>query len=169
MCFATLLPLGIVQLFKSVGDGYFEARTVDFLFNDTNRFFEWMRLPGDIIFIVGGVLPVLYIAYIGVRHRVKRVVYGEPGDLLFTEIVEPVAVSAGAGTRQRSRRCVGRMRERRDDGGRRLRRVPARLRAGARMAVGPHASACSTLAHRGPPTTTCTTRGSAPGRAPVAA
>ena len=67
MCFATLLPLGIVQLFKSVGDGYFEARTVDFLFNDTNRFFEWMRLPGDIIFIVKGVLPVLYIAYIESR------------------------------------------------------------------------------------------------------
>jgi nitric oxide reductase subunit B len=36
MCFATLLPLGILQLYKSVDDGYFEARELKFLTNDTN-------------------------------------------------------------------------------------------------------------------------------------
>ena len=29
MCFATLLPLGILQLYKSVDDGYFEARAAE--------------------------------------------------------------------------------------------------------------------------------------------
>jgi nitric oxide reductase large subunit len=36
MCFATLLPLGILQLYKSVDSGYFEARQLKFLTNDTN-------------------------------------------------------------------------------------------------------------------------------------
>ena len=46
MCFATLLPLGILQLYKSVDDGYFEARELKFLTNDTNALIEWLRLPG---------------------------------------------------------------------------------------------------------------------------
>ena len=47
MCFATLLPLGILQLYESVNNGYFEARELKFLTNDTNALIEWMRLPGD--------------------------------------------------------------------------------------------------------------------------
>ena len=45
-----------------------------------------MRFPGDVIFIVGGALPALYIAYLGVRHTVKRVTLEEPEDILFTEV-----------------------------------------------------------------------------------
>jgi nitric oxide reductase subunit B len=86
MCFATLLPLGILQLYKSVDSGYFEARSLKFLGNDTNALIEWLRLPGDIIFIVGGALPALYIAYLGIRHTVKRVTLDEPDDILFTEL-----------------------------------------------------------------------------------
>lgn len=86
MCFATLLPLGFAQLYKSVSDGYWEARELDFLTNDTNSLIEWLRLPGDIVFIVGGALPALYIAYLGIRHTVKRVTLEEPDDILFTEI-----------------------------------------------------------------------------------
>jgi nitric oxide reductase subunit B len=84
MCFATLLPLGILQLYKSVNDGYFEARELKFLTNDTNALIEWLRLPGDIIFIAGGAVPTLYIAYLGIRHTVKRVTLEEPDDILFT-------------------------------------------------------------------------------------
>ncbi len=72
MCFATLLPLGFLQLYKSVSDGYFEARELEFLTNDTNTLIEWLRLPGDIVFILGGVVPALYITYLGIRHSVKR-------------------------------------------------------------------------------------------------
>ena len=86
MCFATLLPLGILQLYKSVNEGYFEARELKFLTNDTNALLEWLRLPGDIVFIVGGAIPALYIAYLGIRHTVKRVTLDEPDDILFTEI-----------------------------------------------------------------------------------
>ena len=93
MCFATLLPLGILQLYKSVNEGYFEARELKFLTNDTNAMLEWLRLPGDILFIVGGAIPALYIAYLGIRHTVKRVTLEEPDDILFTEIAQPAGAA----------------------------------------------------------------------------
>ena len=93
MCFATLLPLGIAQLYKSVGEGYWEARDLQFLTGDTNTLLEWLRLPGDVIFIAGGAIPVLYIAYVGIRHTVRRVTLEEPEDILFTEITEPQGLS----------------------------------------------------------------------------
>lgn len=86
MCFATLLPLGFLQLYKSVSDGYFEARELKFLTNDTNALIEWLRFPGDLIFVIGGAVPALYIAYLGVRYTVKRVTLDEPDDILFTEL-----------------------------------------------------------------------------------
>jgi nitric oxide reductase subunit B len=94
MCFATLLPLGILQLYKSVNDGYWEARELKFLTSDTNALVEWLRLPGDIVFIVGGAIPTLYIAYLGVRHTVRQVILEEPEDILFTEISQPEGVPA---------------------------------------------------------------------------
>jgi nitric oxide reductase subunit B len=92
MCFATLLPLGIRQLYTSVDEGYFAARQLEFITNPTNSVFEWMRLPGDVVFIVGGVLPFLYICWLGVRHRVRGVTLEEPDDVLFTEILAPAGV-----------------------------------------------------------------------------
>lgn len=99
MSFATLFPLGILQLYASINDGYFAARQLEFITNPTNSVFEWMRLPGDVVFIVGGVLPFLYICWLGVRYRVSRVTLDEPDDILFTEIREPA--QAGADDRER--------------------------------------------------------------------
>jgi nitric oxide reductase subunit B len=90
MVFATLFPLGIRQLYESVNTGYYDARTLEFLTNDTNALIEWIRLPGDVLFIGGGVLPLLYLCWLGVRHTVKQVTLEEPEDILFTEITEPV-------------------------------------------------------------------------------
>jgi nitric oxide reductase subunit B len=89
MCFATLFPLGILQLYESVNTGYFEARSLEYITNETNALLEWMRLPGDVVFIGGGVLPLLYLCYLGVRHTVPRVTLEEPVDILFTDIAEP--------------------------------------------------------------------------------
>jgi nitric oxide reductase subunit B len=96
MCFATLLPLGVAQLYKSVDEGYFAARQLEFITNPSNTLLEWMRLPGDVVFIVGGALPVLWICWLGVRYRKRNQVMQEPEDVLFTEISEPLT-AAGAG------------------------------------------------------------------------
>src|SRR6476620_12041707 len=84
-----LLPRGSLQLYKAVNDGYYEARELKFLTGNTNALIEWLRLPGDIVFIAGGAVPTLYIAYLGIRHTVTRVTLEEPDDILFTEIDLP--------------------------------------------------------------------------------
>ena len=99
MSFATLFPLGLIQLYESVNESYYSARSLEFLSNDTNELIEWMRLPGDIVFIGGGVLMVLYICFVGVRHTVERTTYEEPEDLLFTELTEPPPQPEPTGTR----------------------------------------------------------------------
>ncbi|HEX2895711.1 MAG TPA: cbb3-type cytochrome c oxidase subunit I [Marmoricola sp.] len=95
MVFATLLPLGVLQLYKSVDKGYFEARSLGYITTPGNALLEWMRLPGDVLFIVGGTLPFFYIAWLGIRHLKSGQITDEmPEDVLFTEL-EPVAVGAG--------------------------------------------------------------------------
>ena len=42
-------------------------------------------------------LPALYIAYLGIRHTVKRDTLDEPGDILFTELSGPAGVAAAGG------------------------------------------------------------------------
>ena len=100
MVFATLLPLGILQLYHSVDVGYFDARTLKFIGNPTNSTLEWLRLPGDALFIVGGVLPLVWMSIQGVVHRGKHhEALSEQDLLLFTEVevLEPdEATAAGA-------------------------------------------------------------------------
>ena len=98
MCFATLLPLGVAQLYTSVGEGYYAARQLEFITNPSNSLLEWLRLPGDVIFIGGGALPFLWICWLGVRYRTRNETMIEPHDVLFTEIGEiSELVSVGAG------------------------------------------------------------------------
>ena len=94
MVFATLFPLGILQLYHSVSAGYFEARSLNFITNRTNAILEWMRLPGDALFIVGGVLPVLYLAWLGVTRPKPPVEIRTAEDISLTEIDEPVVSKA---------------------------------------------------------------------------
>ncbi len=91
MCFASLFPLGVIQLYHSVRYGYYDARTLSFVTGHLNALIEWLRLPGDTLFIVGGVLPVVYLAWLGVRHVAPRATE-QPEENLFTEIVESPGV-----------------------------------------------------------------------------
>ena len=93
MVFASLFPLGILQLYHSVNEGYFYARSLEFLNNRMNVLITWLRFPGDVLFIVGGILPVLYLAWLGIRHCGRAAAIEEPSESLFTEVVE-------AGTRR---------------------------------------------------------------------
>ncbi|MGV9992307.1 nitric-oxide reductase large subunit [Streptomyces sp. NPDC003374] len=87
MSFATLLPGGALQLYKVVQSGYADARSLGYLQGDTNVFLEWLRLPGDVVFLVGGVLPLLWMTWLGVRHRTGRTRRPDDAEasLLFTE------------------------------------------------------------------------------------
>jgi len=87
MVFATLFPLGVLQLYHSIAYGYYDARSLKFAGNPTNSLIEWLRLPGDTVFILGGTLPVLYLCWLGVRHMRTQSTVEEPRDILFTELV----------------------------------------------------------------------------------
>lgn len=84
MVFATLLPLGVVQLWHSVSEGYYEARTLGYISQPGNAVIEWLRMPGDIALIVG-VLPFLWITWLGVRHGIKATTHTLEPETLFVE------------------------------------------------------------------------------------
>jgi nitric oxide reductase subunit B len=87
MSFVSLLPLGILQLYHSVDVSYYDARTLAFITRDTNRLLEWLRLPGDVAFIVGGILPLLWLTFQGILARGKHLDVLTETDLqLFTEV-----------------------------------------------------------------------------------
>jgi nitric oxide reductase subunit B len=62
MIVTNLVPIGIMQLRDSFKYGYWHARQIDFFMQPAVRAVEWLRLPGDVLFIVGGILPVVYLA-----------------------------------------------------------------------------------------------------------
>jgi nitric oxide reductase subunit B len=87
MVFATLFPLGILQLYHSISVSYYDARTLNYIGNSANAVLEWMRMPGDVVFILGGALPILYLSFLGIRSRRKGAATEEPKEVLFTDVV----------------------------------------------------------------------------------
>jgi len=88
MVFGALFPLGILQLYHSVSHGYFDARTLQFITGGANPVLEWLRFPGDVVFIVGGVLPIVYLCWLGVRCQKPVETTAAAEEILFTEVVE---------------------------------------------------------------------------------
>jgi nitric oxide reductase subunit B len=74
MIFVNLIPLGAYQLQESFQWGYWHARRMEFFMRPDVRLIEWLRLPGDVLFIVGGILPVVYLA---IRMFKERKRYGQ--------------------------------------------------------------------------------------------
>jgi nitric oxide reductase subunit B len=87
MVFATLFPLGILQLYHSINASYYDARSLNFIGTRANSILEWLRMPGDIVFILGGALPVLWITYRGIRFMRDRGSDVQAKEILFTDIV----------------------------------------------------------------------------------
>lgn len=78
MAFVNLVPVGTIQLLDSFRNGYWHARQAEFFAQTPVRVIEWLRFPGDVLFIVGGILPIVYLA---IRIFLARNRYGriEPG------------------------------------------------------------------------------------------
>jgi nitric oxide reductase subunit B len=96
MVFATPFPLGILQLYHSISVSYYDARTLNYIGSGANSILEWLRMPGDIVFIVGGAMPVLYLTYLGIRYMRSGTTTEEPKEILFTKIIVPGAGTSGS-------------------------------------------------------------------------
>ena len=95
MVFFNLFPLGVLQLGDSVANGYWHARSIDFFRGHT--LIEWLRLPGDILFIAGVVPFVLLTARAVWRPRPVPVETASLESPLFREVLpDNRAVPAGA-------------------------------------------------------------------------
>ncbi len=57
----SLLPIGIMQAVASIQDGYWYARSAEFMQTDIMHFLRWMRVPGDILLALGELLLVIFI------------------------------------------------------------------------------------------------------------
>ena len=55
----SLFPGGVMQLLDVLQNGYWHARSVLYTGQQSARMIEWMRVPGDLTFIVVGVVPAL--------------------------------------------------------------------------------------------------------------
>ena len=88
MVVISLLPLGIMQLYESVASGYVEARSLGYITEPGNFIMEWLRMPGDVMFLAG-IIPFLWAAVKGVLYNKEiPTVEEHPKDPLFS-IIEP--------------------------------------------------------------------------------
>ena len=68
MVLGSLFPGGVFQVWDVVNNGYWHARGLDYLNESSVRFIEWMRMPGDVVFIALGVVPVLIATTLAYRQ-----------------------------------------------------------------------------------------------------
>lgn len=62
MCVLSLLPVGLMQTWASVDQGYWFARSSEFMQTPVMQTLRWMRVPGDTVFFLGAVALVLFVA-----------------------------------------------------------------------------------------------------------
>ena len=75
MVVLSLFPGGVMQLLDVLQNGYWHARSLHYTGQHAARVLEWMRTPGDLVFIVGGVVPALIgvtRCYLDIRTQEPR-------------------------------------------------------------------------------------------------
>ncbi|MES2162049.1 MAG: cbb3-type cytochrome c oxidase subunit I [Pseudomonadota bacterium] len=66
----SLFPSGVLQVWDVLQNGYWHARSLDYIGSERSRLIEWLRLPGDLVFILFGAVPLVIASvkgYLGVR------------------------------------------------------------------------------------------------------
>ncbi|QDU44771.1 Nitric oxide reductase subunit B [Symmachiella dynata] len=72
MCLLSLLPVGLLQTKASVEQGYWYARSAEFMQTDLMQTLKWMRVPGDTVFFLGAVALVVFVAGLKTGHSFRR-------------------------------------------------------------------------------------------------
>jgi nitric oxide reductase subunit B len=58
MIILDLFPGGVIQLWDSIANGYWHARRLTFLMSGPYHKLEWLRMVGDMVFLLAGALPI---------------------------------------------------------------------------------------------------------------
>ena len=75
MALMTLLPLGAMQLVAAIREGYWYARSAEFMQQPIVDLLIWMRVPGDVLFSTGALLLAWFVLrlWVGVRREREAV------------------------------------------------------------------------------------------------
>lgn len=72
MVIMSLFPSGAMQMWDVLQNGYWHARSQTYTQSEAALIIEWLRLPGDLIFIIFGSVPITIAAvkaWLGIRRR----------------------------------------------------------------------------------------------------
>ena len=69
MVFGSLLPQGLIQGVVSFERGYWHARSAELLHSPAMEALVWLRVPGDIVFALGAVLLLVFLARLEIGPR----------------------------------------------------------------------------------------------------
>jgi nitric oxide reductase subunit B len=72
MIVGNLFPGGVLQLYDVLQNGYWHARSAAYLDQNFVQTIEWFRLPGDVVFIGAGVVPLAIAALMAYAAGRKR-------------------------------------------------------------------------------------------------
>ncbi len=72
MVFLSLVPAGIYQAYHSITTGFWYARSPEIIHSPVMEALVWMRVPGDIVFGIGAILLVLFIAKLLIGPRARQ-------------------------------------------------------------------------------------------------
>lgn len=65
MLVLNIFPAGVVQMIASFEHGFWYSRSYEFLHSDAFQCFTWLRVFGDLIFVIGGVIPLVALVLKG--------------------------------------------------------------------------------------------------------
>jgi nitric oxide reductase subunit B len=68
----SLLPVGLMQTWASVNDGYWYARSAEFMQTGVMQTLRWLRVIGDTIFAIGAFVLVWFVAGLTTGHSIEK-------------------------------------------------------------------------------------------------
>ncbi len=68
MIVLNIFPVGIIQMIASYNHGFWYARSYEFVHSNSVQMFTWLRVLGDLVFVLGGVLPLVFVILRGMFH-----------------------------------------------------------------------------------------------------
>ncbi|MBN8712766.1 MAG: cbb3-type cytochrome c oxidase subunit I [Xanthomonadales bacterium] len=75
MVVMSLFPSGVLQMWDVIENGYWHARSIEYVGSTRAHLIEWLRLPGDLVFIIFGAIPLLIATlkgWLGVRAQARQ-------------------------------------------------------------------------------------------------
>ncbi|MFO0967170.1 MAG: cbb3-type cytochrome c oxidase subunit I [Gemmataceae bacterium] len=72
MCVLSLLPVGLMQTWASVDQGYWYARSPEFTHTEVMQVLRWLRVPGDTVFALGAIALVWFVAGLKTGHSISK-------------------------------------------------------------------------------------------------